>query len=127
MKCKKCTCCKKGFFKSEPNKYVCTGVPEPFIINNINNKCVVDKNDNTMIEISWSKFRDDGLLWFINTILHIFGYAIVVVMENGEVIRSYPARVKYRGFSEKENTNGYKKLSQYMKENAKKLLDEASK
>ena len=41
MKCKKCTCCKKGFFKSEPNKYVCTGVPEPFIINNINNKCVV--------------------------------------------------------------------------------------
>lgn len=39
MKCYNCDCCIKGFFKSRPNDYVCIGVKEPFIIENINNEC----------------------------------------------------------------------------------------
>ena len=27
---------------------------------------------------TWKEFRESGLLWFINTILHMFGWAIVV-------------------------------------------------
>ena len=50
-------------------------------------------------EKSWEEFRDSGLLWFINTILHAFGWAIVVEMDKGEIIRCYPARVKFRVFS----------------------------
>ena len=53
---------------------------------------------------SWDEFRDNGLLWFINTILHMFGWAIVVEVDNGEVINAYPARVTFRGFSEESNT-----------------------
>ena len=39
MKCKDCSACHKGYFKSKPDAYVCIGVPEPFVINNINNEC----------------------------------------------------------------------------------------
>ena len=39
MKCKDCECCHKGFFKSKPEAYVCTGVPEPFVIDDIDVKC----------------------------------------------------------------------------------------
>lgn len=39
MKCRECDCCKKGWFKSKPNDYVCTGVKEPFVIENIDVEC----------------------------------------------------------------------------------------
>ena len=74
---------------------------------------------------SWDEFRDNGLLWFINTILHMFGWAIVVEVDNGEVINAYPARVTFRGFSEESATSGYQKVSKWMAENAAELLDEA--
>ena len=74
---------------------------------------------------SWDEFRDNGLLWFINTILHMFGWAIVVEVNNGEAITAYPARVTFRGFSEESTTNGYQKVSKWMAENAAELLNEA--
>ena len=39
MKCRECSACNKGWFKSKPNDYVCTGVKEPFVINDINVEC----------------------------------------------------------------------------------------
>lgn len=39
MKCKYCKACKKGYFKSKPEKYVCTGVKKPFVIENIEHEC----------------------------------------------------------------------------------------
>lgn len=75
---------------------------------------------------TWKEFRESGFLWWINMILHTFGWAIVVdIDDNGEIIDAYPARVKFRGFSEKNNTKGYIKVSQYMKENVFDLLKEA--
>lgn len=40
MKCKDCTACKKGWFESSPDEYVCIGVKHPFTIENINNDCI---------------------------------------------------------------------------------------
>ena len=74
---------------------------------------------------TWKEFRDTGFLWWINMILHTFGWAICVDFDNGEVVDAYPARVKYRGFIENNNTAGYIKISIYMKENASDLLEEA--
>lgn len=34
MKCRDCNCAKRGYFKSVPDAYVCTGVKEPFVISN---------------------------------------------------------------------------------------------
>lgn len=75
---------------------------------------------------TWKEFRESGFLWWINMILHTFGWAIVIdIDDNGEIIDAYPARVKFRGFDEKNNTEGYIKVSQYMKENVSDLLEEA--
>lgn len=74
---------------------------------------------------SWKEFRDSGFLWWINMILHTFGWAIVLETDNGKIINAYPARVKYRGFTEEKNTTGYVRVSKYMKENVDKLLEEA--
>ena len=78
-----------------------------------------------VIKKSWDEFKNSGFLWWINMVLHTFGWAITVEMEDDKVINAYPARVKFRGFREKNNTEGYIKVSQYMKENVDKLLEEA--
>lgn len=51
------------------------------------------------MEDNWKEFRDSGLLWWINMILHTFGWAIVVDIKDKSFI-AYPKRVKYRGFAE---------------------------
>lgn len=74
---------------------------------------------------AWDDFRKNGLLWAVNSFLHLFGYAIVLQYEDGEIVDAYPARVKFRGFSEKVNTDGYIAVSKYMAANASELLEEA--
>lgn len=73
---------------------------------------------------TWSEFKDSGLLWFINTILHTFGWAIVFETEDSKITNVYPARVKFRGFSEESNTEGYTKITSYLDETSKELLKE---
>ena len=76
---------------------------------------------------TWAELRKSGLLWFINTILHAFGWSIILEIdsETKEITDCYPARVKFRGFSEDRNTEGYKNLSCYMRDNADELFKEA--
>lgn len=74
---------------------------------------------------TWEEFRNSKLLWFMNTILHTFGWAIVIDVDNGKIVDVYPARVKFRGFSEEINTDGYIGLSKYMKDNCEELLKES--
>jgi hypothetical protein len=73
----------------------------------------------------WSEFRSTGLLLIINQILHIFGWAIVFEMENNEIKNVYPARVKFRGFSNDHTDVAYKQLSRFMEDNATDLNNEA--
>lgn len=75
---------------------------------------------------SWKEFRESGFLWWINMILHTFGWAIVYESDEDQEISSiYPARVNFRGFNEKSNTDGYIKVSKYMRKNAEELLKES--
>lgn len=75
---------------------------------------------------SWKEFKECGMLWWINTILHTMGWALTYEYDDdGNISEVCPARVKFRGFSEQGNTNGYIKVSQYMKDNADDLLKEA--
>jgi hypothetical protein len=76
---------------------------------------------------TWKEFREAGLLWWVNMILHTFGWSIVIeVDDQGEITNAYPARVKFRGFDEQSNANGYHKVSSYMSGNAIELEKEAS-
>ena len=54
------------------------------------------KADKEMVEKkTWEEFRDTGFLWWINMILHTFGWSIYIeVDDDGEIINVYPARVK---------------------------------
>lgn len=66
------------------------------------------------------------MLWFVNTILHAFGWAIVLdIDDNDEIVGCSPARVKFRGFSEDVNTKGYIALSEYLPKNINNITDEA--
>ena len=77
---------------------------------------------------TWTEFQESGLLWWINRILHTFGWAIVYSFNDNtkELVDVYPARVKFRGFTEDINEQGFRKISKYMKENAEELLKEAN-
>ena len=81
----------------------------------------MDDSKDMVVEKSWDEFRNSGLLWWINMILHTFGWAIAVDITDGKVTKTYPARVRYRGFGEQNNTDGYIKVSKYLKENADEL------
>ncbi len=74
---------------------------------------------------TWNEFRATKLLWWINRILHTFGWAIVVTVEKeGSITDAYPARVKFRGFELEHEEEGYIGLSEYMAEVADELLEE---
>lgn len=76
---------------------------------------------------SWDDFRKTGLVVFINSILHAFGWAIVFeVDESGNVKNCYPARVKFRGFGEHDTEESHKQIATYLKENAEELNKEVN-
>ena len=75
---------------------------------------------------TWDEFRISGLLWLMNSILHLFGWAIVCeIGDGGKVSEVYPARCKFRGFAEECTSKGYIAVSRYLKENIEELLQEA--
>lgn len=62
-------------------------------------------------EKSIQEFREAGMLWLANSLLHVFGWAIVVEMDEAKrPLRLYPARVKFRGFSPECNDIGYSQV-----------------
>jgi len=74
----------------------------------------------------WQTFRDTGLLMLINQILHAFGWAIAVVLDDdNKITEAYPMRVAFRGFDENTISANYKKIGKYLKENAEELYKEA--
>jgi len=82
--------------------------------------------ENNMIERkTWGEFRDLGLLWFINRTLHLFGWALVFDYDENKVLKEvYPTRCKFRGFSEKNESEGFIKVTKYLKENIEILEKE---
>ena len=83
---------------------------------------------NMVEKRTWKEFRDSGLLWFVNRIIHVFGWAIVLEVDeddNDKVTKAYPARVKFRGFNEKTESKNFVDISKLMVKDAKALLEEA--
>lgn len=74
----------------------------------------------------WEEFRAAGLLWWVNRALHLFGWAIVVIVEDGtgRVLDAYPARVKFRGFDAQSEADGFVQLSAYLEQHAGALARE---
>lgn len=73
---------------------------------------------------TWQEFRDSKLLWWVNRTLHLFGWAIVCEVENDRILSVYPAKVKFRGFSEESEADGFTGLTEYLEMNIKNIKDE---
>ena len=85
----------------------------------------MNKTDRKFVEqISWEEFRNTGFLWFVNRLLHTFGLAIVCKMDKGKVINVYPARVKYRGFSERNESLGFLRVTKYMRDHIDEFVED---
>lgn len=97
-----------------PKEYISTVV---MIMNNSGDDVI----DNRIRRCTWNEFRDTGLMWLTNMILNVFGWAIVVDGKSGEV---FPARVSYRGFTEKTNDVGYTMIASYLKDMSEELYRE---
>lgn len=84
-----------------------------------------DKKIEWVTKRTWDDFRSTGLLFFINSILHVFGWAFVVeVDEAGKVTNTYPARVKYRGFDETTQTEEHIRIAGYLSQVSEELRKE---
>ena len=55
MKCRDCSCAKKGYFASVPEAYVCIGVKDPFVIEDYPNAECTEYKDKK------AKPVDDGI------------------------------------------------------------------
>ncbi len=73
---------------------------------------------------TWKEFRESGLLLFVNTFLHIFGWVIVIEIDDDGNERVYPARTSWRGFPEDSMTRAYQKLTKAMQEDLPQLLED---
>lgn len=77
-------------------------------------------------EKTWDEFRQSGLAWWINSALHVFGWALVFETSlDGVVLRCFPARTIFRGWDEKSQDEGFKRVSAYLKDNIDEIKSEA--
>jgi hypothetical protein len=75
--------------------------------------------------ISWEEFRDTKMLWFVNRILHTFGLAICVDLdEDDKIIDVFPARCTFRGFPETSEDAGFRGVTKYLEDNINELRRE---
>ena len=82
-------------------------------------------DDNLAQPKSWDEFRDTGLLWFINTILNVFGWGIYVgIDDDGNIVEVFPARCKFRGFVPEINDEGYFMVTDYLKNNIDEIHED---
>lgn len=64
---------------------------------------------------SWSEFRETGLFHFVNSFLHLFGWAIVLSEEDDGSTEVFPARTDYRGFPQESNDKAYNRVTEFLR------------
>lgn len=73
------------------------------------------------------EFQATGLVFLVNSILHVFGWALTIVCErDGSMSRLYPSRTSYRGFAPEAVERGYGKLNDYLCGNVHRITAEAT-
>jgi hypothetical protein len=89
------------------------------------------EEDKKMLKVTKypiSSFVDTGLLVLVNSFLHVFGFALAYEKDEGKINEDKGLmilRVPYRGFSEKSMSDAYVKISKFMANWNKELLEEA--
>lgn len=81
-------------------------------------------NEPMLQDMDINEFREHGFLILVNTILHAYGVALTFNPKRPEDgLR--PAFCKFRGFPEESMSRMYQGLSEYINENAERLVEES--
>lgn len=75
-----------------------------------------------MEEKTWKDFQEAGLFWWINRTLHLFGWSLVYEEHDGEILKVYPAKTKWRGFERATEIEGFQKLTAHIESEIKILV-----
>lgn len=66
---------------------------------------------------SWEDFRLAGLLWYVNRILHVFGWTIVLEVNDDDTIAdAWPSRTRWKGFSPELDAVNFDRMRQTMRD-----------
>lgn len=97
MTCRECDCSKRGYFASKPDAWVCLGVQEPFVIENMDRECteyqhkrqqkVYKKNPVTLNYGLVMRFRDGTDLYYEPLTDEIDGF--VLRANDGDMLKSW--------------------------------------
>ncbi len=72
---------------------------------------------------TWEEFIETGFIWWINMILHTFGWEITIELdEKGNVTDAYPSKVTRPWFEGENKSIRCIKVSPHTKENVDILL-----
>ena len=70
-----------------------------------------------MTTATWQEFLDTGMLWYVNRLLHVFGWSIVFEVDDDDVItRVWPSRTTWKGFPEAMEREGYAKVEAHLRD-----------
>ena len=66
---------------------------------------------------TWQEFRESGKLWWLNRILHTFGWSIIVnVNDNGIATEAWPARTDWLGFPPEADAESFEQFKKSTRE-----------
>jgi len=82
--------------------------------------------ENPLVRVDARVFINTGLLWFVNRILHTFGYAIAYDEDEatGAVEGFYICRTNFRGYEPEIEDEGYERVARYLRDHATSLYIE---
>jgi len=71
----------------------------------------------------WETFQKNGMLWLVNSNLHIFGWNIVIERDEDVIVDVFPIKTRNGGFSATTNKWGIRRISEYMKRTDELIKD----
>lgn len=77
-----------------------------------------------MLKETWHEFQKAGMLWWVNRILHMFGWVLVLDVRTDNTMEVYPARTIYRGFTPEVEEKGFIQVTKFLKDNIADLNKE---
>lgn len=86
---------------------------------------ITDSVESPIEARTWHEFRESGMVYAANKVLHMFGWCLVFATDEQSGLQyCYPARTFYRGFAPESERAGTQRVNQWMRDAAKALAKE---
>ncbi len=86
---------------------------------------ITDPVESSIEARTWSEFREAGMVFAANKVLHMFGWCLVFAVDEQSGLRyCYPARTRYRGLAPEPDRAGTQRLYRWVCDAAGSLAKE---